>query len=93
MFSRSLLPQFKGNRRDQFIIISDILSFAINGIKKTELMYKAGLSSAQLHKYMRLLFRSNLLELSNHKKRTIYVTTAKGKDYLEMFCELAKLLD
>jgi predicted transcriptional regulator len=93
MFCRNLLPQFKANRRDQFIIISDILSFAINGIKKTELMYKAGLSSAQLHKYMRLLFSSKLLELSNHKKRTIYVTTAKGKNFLETFGELAKLLD
>jgi predicted transcriptional regulator len=56
-------------------------------------MYKAGLSSAQLHKYMGLLFRSKLLELSNQKKRTIYMTTAKGKDFLETFGELAKLLD
>ena len=92
MFSRSMLPQFKGNRRDQFVIISDILSFAITGVKKTELMYKAGLSSAQLQKYVRLLFRSELLELSNRKKRIIYVTTAKGKYFLETFVELAKLL-
>lgn len=92
MFCRSLLPQFKGNRRDQFFIISDILSFAITGVKKTELMYKAGLSSAQLQKYVRLLFRSELLELSNRKKRIIYVTTAKGKYFLETFVELARLL-
>jgi predicted transcriptional regulator len=92
MFCRSLIPQFKGNRRDRFVIISDILSFAITGVKKTELMYKAGLSSAQLQKYVRLLFRSELLELSNRKKRIIYVTTAKGKYFLETFVELARLL-
>jgi predicted transcriptional regulator len=92
MFCRSLIPQFKGNRRDQFVIISDMLSFAITGVKKTELMYKAGLSSAQLQKYVRLLFRSELLELSNRKKRIIYVTTAKGKCFLETFVELARLL-
>jgi len=56
-------------------------------------MYKAGLSSAQLRKYVRLLFRSELLKLSNRKKRIIYVTTAKGKHFLETFVELIRLLN
>jgi predicted transcriptional regulator len=97
MLSRSLFPQLRGNgarfRRDSFIIISDILLLAISGMKKTELMCKAGLSSEQLNKYLPKLFKSELLETSREKRRIVYTTTEKGKNFLETFEELAKLLD
>ena len=97
MLSRSLFPQLRDNdaryRRDLFIIISDILSLAIGGMRKTELMCKAGLSSEQLHKYLALLFRSELLKTSREKRRIVYRTTEKGKNFLQTFEELAKLLD
>lgn len=80
-------------RRDHFVIMADILSLATSGLKKTELMYKAGLSSTQLSKYMLILSRSELLEASNRNKETLYKTTAKGEDFLQRFRELVKLLD
>jgi predicted transcriptional regulator len=83
----------KSNRRDHVLIISDILSCAVKGVKKTELMLKAGLSSAQLGKYMHLLARSELLRTSDLDTGPIYKTTMKGKDFLETFDELAKLLE
>jgi predicted transcriptional regulator len=93
MFTISLLPQVKSNRRDYVLIVSDILSCAVRGAKKTELMCKAGLSSAQLDKYMMLLFKTEMLERQHHKERFVYKTTMKGRDFLETFGELAKLLD
>jgi predicted transcriptional regulator len=62
-------------------------------MRKTELMCKAGLSSEQLHKYLPLLFRSDLLKTSREKRRIVYRTTEKGKNFLQTFEELAKLLD
>jgi predicted transcriptional regulator len=97
MLSRSLFPQLRGNgarfRRDSFIIISDILLLAISGMRKTELMCKAGLSSEQLNKYLPKLSRLELLETSREKRRIVYTTTEKGKNFLQAFEELAKLLD
>lgn len=97
MLTRSVFPQLRGNgarfRRDRFVIISNILLLAISGMKKTELMCKAGLSSDQLEKYLPMLFRSELLETSREKRRIMYITTEKGKSFLQTFEELAKMLD
>jgi predicted transcriptional regulator len=70
-----------------------MLSCAARGVGKTELMYKVGLSSAQLDKYIPALVRSELLEVSNHKKRALYKTTDKGRSFLDIFDTLIKLLD
>lgn len=85
----------KNNRRDKFVIISAMLAYASRGVRKTELMYKVGLSSAQLDRYIPALVRSELLEVSDHKKRkkALYTTTEKGRSFLDMFDTLVKLLD
>jgi predicted transcriptional regulator len=85
--------QAKGNRRDKFVIISAMLSYAVEGVGKTELMYKVGLSSAQLERYLPILVRSELLEVSTGKKKPLYRTTDKGKSFLDTFDTLVKLLD
>ena len=92
MFASDLFPQVKNNR-DYVLIVSDILFCAARGVKKTELMYKVGLSSTQLEKYVILLIKADLLESSNEDKKLLYKTTVKGKDFLVVFGELAKLLD
>jgi predicted transcriptional regulator len=97
MLPRSLFARLTGTgtrfRRDSFVIISDILLLATSGMKKTELMCKAGLSSEQVQKYLPMLFRSELLQISREKRRIVYKTTEKGKDLLQTLEELAKLLD
>jgi len=93
MLSQSALLQAKGNRRDKLAIISAMLSYAAKGVGKTELMYKVGLSSAQLDKYIPVLVRSELLEVSNHTRKAVYRTTNKGKSFLDIFGTLVRLLD
>lgn len=82
----------KRQKREHFRIISDILSFAFNGALKTELMFKANLSYAQLENYIPMLIRLKLLEVSTSQKATVYKTTEKGMNFLRRFKELDKLL-
>lgn len=83
----------KGNRRDRLVILSAMLTHAAKGVCKTELMYKVGLSSAQLDKYVPALVKSELLEVCNHSNRPVYRTTDKGRSFLDIFDTLVRLLD
>ncbi len=93
MLLKGLLLQTKSGRRDRISIISDMLLCAVEGTSKTEIMYKVGLSTAQLNKYMHTLVKSELLETFKQERVTIYKTTTKGKSFLEAFDTLVKLLD
>jgi len=93
MFTRSSFLQATSRRRDSVLIVSDILSCAAKGAGKCEIMYKVGLSSAQVNRYLFLLLKSELLVVSDNDRRSIYKTTAKGKSFLETFDALTKLLD
>lgn len=91
MLQKGSFSQTKGNR-DRLSIFSDMLTCAIGGTKKTEIMCRVGLSTVQLHKYMDVLTRSELLEVQKHKKAVTYRTTLKGKSFLETFGTLAGFL-
>ena len=93
MLDQRVLAQARGNRRDRLVILSAMLCHAAKGVCKTELMYKVGLSSAQLEKYIPVLVKSELLEVSNHTKKGVYRTTVKGRSFLEVFDNLIRLLD
>mgnify|MGYP001566467154 CR=1 FL=1 len=93
MLIHSPILQVRGNRRDRLAIISVMLSYAAKGVGKTELMYKVGLSSAQLDKYVPVLVKAELLEVSKYTKRAMYKTTDKGRSFLDIYDTLAKLLD
>ena len=80
------------HKRGHFRIISNILSFTMNGSLKTELMRKANLSYAQLKSYIPMLIRLKLLAASKSEKTTVYETTEKGMNFLRRFRELDKLL-
>jgi len=50
-------------RREHFRIITEILACAVDGALKTQLMYKARLSYAQLESYLSMLVKPRLLKL------------------------------
>ena len=91
MMQKGSFSQTKGNR-DRFSIFSDMLTCAIGGIGKTGIMYRVGLSSLQMHKYLDVLTGYGLLEVQIFKKTATYWTTPKGKSYLEAFETLVKHL-
>ncbi len=79
-------------RRDRLYIIAEILDIANDGSLKTQIMYKANLSFAQLSEYLSFLVRMNLLEVNKEEKRRVYRTTAKGEKYLHSYAEISSLL-
>jgi predicted transcriptional regulator len=80
-------------RRDRLYILAEILNIAKGGSLKTQIMYRANLSFAQLNEYLNFLIRMEFLEIQNENRKDNYVTTSKGDRYLEKYTDLANLLD
>lgn len=79
-------------RRNRLYIIADILKVAKVGVPKTQIMYRASLSFAQLSLYLSLLVKLKLLEAVKRDEKMIYKTTSKGVKYLESYHEIRRLL-
>ncbi len=86
------LVETSRKRRDRLYIIAEILLIAKEGSLKTQIMYRANLSFAQLKEYLSFLLRMELLKRNTDNKKTIYKTTAKGIKYLENYEEISNLL-
>ena len=79
-------------RRDRLYIIAEILNIAKEGCLKTQIMYRANLSFAQLNEYLSFLIKMELLKVKNENRRNTYITTAKGDRYLEKYKDISNLL-
>ena len=79
-------------RRDRLYIIAEILTIARDGCLKTQIMYRANLSFAQLNEYLSFLTKMDLLIVQNENRRNTYRTTAQGEKYLEKYKDLANIL-
>ncbi|MGQ9460649.1 MAG: winged helix-turn-helix domain-containing protein [Candidatus Bathyarchaeaceae archaeon] len=79
-------------RRDRLYIISEILTIAKDGSLKTQIMYRANLSFAQLNEYLSFLLKIKLLKIITENERTIYKTTTRGIKYLENYDKITGLL-
>ena len=69
-----------------------MLDIAKDGALKTQIMYKANLSFAQLNTYLKLLLETQLLEIIDRKGKNIYRTTKKGCEYMQSYKEIIKTL-
>jgi len=79
-------------RRDRLFIIAEILDIAKDGALKTQIMYKANLSFAQLTTYLGLLLNTQLLEINKEGRKNIYRTTRKGVEYMYSYKEVIETL-
>ena len=79
-------------RRDRLYIIAEVLKIARDGSLKTQIMYKANLSFAQLSEYLSFLIKMGLLKTYKEEKRKVYKTTATGEKYLDKYEEISNLL-
>ena len=79
-------------RRDKLGIISEILEIAKGGTLKTQIMYKANLSFAQLNEYIDYMLKTDLLEKLDVNRKEVYVATDKGIDFVQKHAELAIML-
>jgi predicted transcriptional regulator len=79
-------------RRDKLGIVSEILEIAKEGTLKTQIMYKANLSFTQLNGYLKFMLKTTFLKKFTARGKTMYVTTEKGLDFLQRYCDLTELL-
>jgi predicted transcriptional regulator len=79
-------------RRDRLYIIAEILKIAREGSLKTQIMYKANLSFAQLNEYLSFLTRMELIKIRKEENKKVYRITEKGEEYLERYEEISSLL-
>ena len=80
-------------RRDKLGIIAEILEIAKNGALKTQIMYRANLSFAQLNAYLKFMLKISLLGKFLDNGKEVYRATEKGLDYLERSREIMELLE
>jgi len=70
-------------RRDRLGIIADILDIAKDGVKKTEMMYKANLSFKQAQDYSKALTSCKLLYVNGNDGSVVYQTSEKGNEFVK----------
>jgi predicted transcriptional regulator len=88
----SWIAETSSKRRDKLCIIAEILEIAKEGTLKTQIMYKANLSFAQLKDYLRFMLKIQLIEIVDNAGKDVYISTEKGLDFLQRQCELTELL-
>ena len=76
-------------RRSSLDIMARILEIAVNGAKKTHIVYGANLNFKLLQKYLEELERAGLI-LNGVQKGGLIKTTEKGIQYLNHYRDLRK---
>jgi predicted transcriptional regulator len=79
-------------RRDKLSIIAEILEIAKDGTLKTQIMYKANLSFAQLNDYVKFMLKMGLIHKFRANGKDVYAATEKGLEFLQRHFELTELL-
>lgn len=79
----------KGQRRGKLDIIAEILLYCDQQRTRTSIMYNTNLNYSQLKGHLQSLLAQGLLAKHANK----YVTTAKGRRFLELFAQLNDLID
>jgi len=79
-------------RRDRLHIIADVLGIATNGSLKTQIMYKANLSFAQLNEYLSFLLETKLIASTTQNEKVTYKVTSKGMNFLQNYAKIRDLL-
>jgi len=79
-------------RRDKLSIIAEIVDIAREGTLKTQIMYRANMSFAQLNEYLTFMLKIQLLNKFDDNGKDVYAVTQKGLNFLHRHGELAGLL-
>ena len=89
---KEILESNTRRRRDRLFIIADILSIARSGSLKTQIMYKANLSFAQLNEYLSFLLEKKLIASITQNGKTLFKATSKGMRFLRSYAKIRDLL-
>jgi predicted transcriptional regulator len=73
----------KPKRRDQLVIMAEIVEIARYGTSKTHIMFRGNLSFNQLNQYLQILLEKGLLEKRLVSGKGVYKATIKGIEFME----------
>lgn len=79
------IPSQKATRRDRVQILLKMLQSAESPIRKTHLMYGAGINFYQLEKHLSFLIGSGMIEEVQSDETVAYRTTEKGRMFSQLF--------
>src|SRR4030066_549320 len=88
----SYIAETTSRRRDKLCIMAEVLEIAKEGTCKTQIMYKANLSFAQLNEYLKFMLKINLMQKLTNQGKDVYIATEKGLDFLQRQGQLTELL-
>jgi predicted transcriptional regulator len=78
--------------RDRLVIVAEILDMARDGVLKSNIMWRAGLSYDMLNGYVALMMEAKLLDKVLLKNRVVFKTTDRGVKFLYHCHEIMELL-
>ena len=78
-------------RRNSLKIIENILTVALDGARKTYIVYRANLNFLRCRKYLNFMIEKRLIAVGSGKNRC-YRTTNKGKKLLKCLRNASELL-
>jgi predicted transcriptional regulator len=79
--------------RDRVAIVAEILEMARFGILKTNIMYRAGMSSLMLNRYLGLMMNAKLLDVALLNDKVMLKATDRGVKFLYHCYEIKELLE
>ena len=80
-------------RRGRVEIMMDILDQALNGARKTKIMYRANLNFLRFERYFHELSKKGLIEVVDDPDASlVYRTTERGRELLRVLMEADELL-
>jgi len=84
-----------GANRGSLEIINTMLNVSMNGMLKTQIMYRSNLNSKQLQGYLDLLLKWGMLESKKSivTRRSVYTSTERGRKFVSTYAELTGLFD
>lgn len=71
-------------RRSDIEISADILKVAMNGAKKSHIVYRANLNFDVVKRYLKRLNDAGLINLPSIENR-LFKTTPKGREYINQY--------
>jgi predicted transcriptional regulator len=78
----ALIVNTRPHKRTRLHIVHDILAIAQPGARRTQILYRANLSYAQLSLYLNQLLTDGLVSVSLDRR---YTTTKKGERFLRTY--------
>ena len=82
-----------GERRDGVRLMVDMLVVALEGTKKTEIVYKANLNFRQAQKYLDFLLSKGLIAVRGSSgERKVYRTTERGRTFIKRYEKTLELI-